>query len=287
MSFLGLLLDTVLQKVFLPIEKINKALSLINTMLGRKKGKVTVLEIQHLCGVLNFFGKCIILGRAFTRRLYSLLGNEVFQKKDKKLNPNHHVCLKAENKADLRLWEVFLRHPTAFYRDFADFSKIWVAEELNFYTDASRNAFLGAGGYCDRAWFFVQWDKNFIENYDPSIGYLELYACTVGIVLWLQKFKNRKIAIFCDNESVVRMINNNSSRCKNCMVLIRIIVFHCMINNVRLCAKHVRTKENAISDSLSRLNFKKFNQLTKGNFEDYPTRIPKELWLMEKLWLKK
>ena len=37
---------------------------------------------------------------------------------------------------------------------------------------------------------------------------------------------------FCDNQSMVAMINTTSLSCKNCMVLIRIIVLHCLIHNV-------------------------------------------------------
>ena len=83
-------------------------------------------------------------------------------------------------------------------------------DDLNFYTDASKNKYFGAGGYCDKSWYMVFWDKYFIEKYDPSIGYLELYAVTVAVVLWIERFKNRRVAIFCDNMSVVNMINNNN-----------------------------------------------------------------------------
>ena len=58
--------------------------------------------------------------------------------------------------------------------------------------------------------------------------------------------------IFCDNEAVINMVNNNSSTCKNCMVLIHFIVLQCLIHNVKLSAKYVDTKTNEIADSLSR-----------------------------------
>ena len=278
-SFLGFLLDSILKKVFIPIEKIERALNMINTFLGRKKYKVTIKEIQQLCGLLNFFGRCIIPGRAFTRRLYSLtIGTNG-------LNPNRHLKLKAENRADLLMWESFLKHPAAFSRDFTDFSEILLAKDLLFYSDASKNKFLGAGGYCERDWFIIQWDDQFITKNDPSIGYLELYAVTVAVVLWIERYKNSRVAIFCDNMSVVSMINNNSSKCRNCMVLVRIIVLKSLIHNVRLSAKHVTSKDNAISDSLSRLDMNRFNRLTMGKFNPMPSRIPSELWPMSKLWL--
>ena len=86
--------------------------------------------------------------------------------------------------------------------------------------------------------------------------------------------------------SVVYMINNNSSSCPNCMVLICKIVLQSLINNVRIFAKHVPGKENRISDALSRLNFKEFGKYTEDlNFEEINTGVPEDLWPMEKIWL--
>ena len=190
------------------------------------------------------------------------------------LLPNHHLQLKAENRADLRTWEEFLKHSAAYSRTFTDFNKVIWAKDVLFYSDTSKNKFLGAGGYCNKDWYIIQWDSNFLEQFDPSISYLELYAVTVAVVLWLERFKNSRIAIFCDNIGVVNMINNNSSKCKNCMVLIRIIVLKSLIHNVRLSAKYVPSKQNSISDSLSRLDFPRFLHLTKGKFSNEPTRVP-------------
>ena len=71
LTFLGLLIDTVKQTVSIPVEKISKALSLIQEILAKKSKKVTLAQLQKICGFLNFLGKCVIPGRAFTRRLYA------------------------------------------------------------------------------------------------------------------------------------------------------------------------------------------------------------------------
>ena len=67
MVFLGLLINTVKRIVCVPEEKISKALLLIDTMLESRKGKVTVKQVQQICGLLNFLGRAVVLGRAFTR----------------------------------------------------------------------------------------------------------------------------------------------------------------------------------------------------------------------------
>ena len=179
-TFLGYLLDTKRQLVYVPRSKIQRALDMINTIL--EKGKTTQKEAQKLCGLLNFFGKCIVPGRAFTRRLYTLT--------KKVAKPHHHITLKKENKMDLTTWSLFLQHPAAFSRPFADFSDEVV--DIDMYTDSSRSESLGCGGFSGRSWFSMQWDREFIELFNPSIAYLELYAVTIAVLNWIHRYQNKE-----------------------------------------------------------------------------------------------
>ena len=100
--------------------------------------------------------------------------------------------------------------------------------------------------------FFAKWEKNYIKNLNPSIEYLELLGVCTAILLWAKYVQNRRIVIFCDNQSVVSIINNSSSSCKNCMHLVRIITLTSLKFNVRFFARWVRGAENLRSDLLSR-----------------------------------
>ena len=277
MTFLGLLLNTVDQTVSIPIEKIQKALGLVEYFLNKHNKKVTVLDFQRLTGVLNFLSKCVIPGRTFTRRLYARFSS--------KLLPHHHVRLTQENRLDLAIWRQFLNHPSIFVRPFIDLG-IFTAEELDLYSDASGNFRKGYGAYCDSHWISGQWSEQFMKKHKPSIEYLELYALTVGVMLWIRNFPNKRIILFTDNKSVRDMINISSSSCKQCMVLIRLIVFESLIRNVRIFARYVSSKDNDKADALSRLDMKRFWKLDKENKMDkYPTELPEELWPMENLWI--
>ena len=170
--------------------------------------------------------------RAFTRRLYSHLAEFSH------LKQHHHFRITPEIFKDLAIWQEFLMHPSVCARDFADFSKTLLADEIEFYMDTSKNFELGFGGYCEKSWMYGIWGP-VVADLDPSIQYLELYAQTAGILAWINRFKNRRVVIFCNNQSVVHMINNTSSSCSNCMVLIRIIVLYSLIYNVRIFAKYV------------------------------------------------
>ena len=243
------------------------------------KKKATIKEIQKLTGFLNFLCRCIIPGRAFTRRFYALTQGNI-------MKPPHHVSLKAENRLDLKMWQTFLSSQSVFCTPFYDFEDALMADDVLLFSDASKNFRKGFGAWCWTSWTFGAWDYQFMCDCDPTIEYLELYAVTIAVKLWIHRFANRKIYLFCDSLSVVHMINHSSSGCRNCMVLIRIIVLESLFNNVRVKAKHVRSEMNGIADSLSRFQFKRFLKLMKDKtFDEIPTTLPMKLWLPKKIWL--
>ena len=274
LTFLGILLDTHRQLVCIPLDKLVKAANWINYFLEKKSRKATVQEFQKLCGTLNFLCRCIVPGRAFLRRLY--INNA-------KLKPHHHIKITEENRLDLMVWKEFLANPDNYYRPFMDSVSI-NAQEIDMYSDASGNHRLGFGAYCGSEWTFGRWNTEFCNEVKPSIEYLELFAVLVGILNWIRVFSNRRIILFCDNESVVHMINNSSSNCKNCMVLLRLITSESILRNVRVYAKHVGTKANGKADALSRLDFKRFWDLADGSMNQRKTSIPDMVWPMQMIW---
>ena len=64
-SFLGLLIDTVRGIILIPDEKLSKAKQMVRQV--REAKRIKLVALQQLCGVLNFLGKCIVPGRAFTQ----------------------------------------------------------------------------------------------------------------------------------------------------------------------------------------------------------------------------
>ena len=276
LTFLGLLLDTEKQIVCVLIDKVIKAKEMIDQLLDRKNKKAKVHEIQKLCGYLNFLCRCVVPGRVFLRRLYSSVSS--------KMKPHHHIKFTAEYRMDIQMWRGFLNTPQAVPRPFMEFEEdILTAQDIDMYSDASRNFSLGFGAYCGPEWCYEQWDKEFMQKNEPSIEYLELYAVAVAILNWLKLFKNKRICLFCDNEAVVHMINNTASKCKHCMTLLRIIVMEGMVHNVKITAKHVGTKQNGKADALSRLDLARFWKLST-NMNDKPSELPYEIWPMNKIW---
>ena len=277
--FLGMLIDTVTQTVSIPVEKIERTIQLLDKILDKKgaKCKVTLKQLQKLCGFLNFLCRSIVPRRAFTRRLYAYTASP---KTGKKLLPPHHIRVNNEMRRDMMTWKQFLLKPQAYCHPFIDFSKTLVATEIGMFSDASRSDALGFGAICNSSWMYGmwRWDPELMKKYKPSIAFLELYAVTTGILCWIHRFRNQRIIFFCDNQAAVEMINQNSFNCQFCMILIRMIVLKSMTENVRIFARYIPSKENYFSDLLSRDKLVEFRRSGAHKFDREPMAIPEALW---------
>ena len=176
LTFLGLLCDLVNQVVCIPAEKIQKAMDALEYFLNSKNKKATVLEIQKLCGTLNFLCRCVVPGRAFLTRLYALTVGG-------KLRAHHHIRLREENRLDMLVWKQFLSYPYVYCRPFLDTCKQLSAVDIDMFSDASRNFDRGVGAYCDKDWTYGQWDHAFMKRCEPSIEYLELFGVALAVEL--------------------------------------------------------------------------------------------------------
>lgn len=233
-------------------------------------------QVQQVAGSLNFICKAVVPGRAFTRRLYS---------KTSGLKQHHHLRVDKEMRKDLYMWQHFLEDESeTICRPFIDLNEKLVATEIEFFTDASKK--VGFGGFCQGAFFHQRWESNYwVRKNKVEIAWMELYAVTVGIVLFAKRFENKRIVLFCDNQSVVGMINNSSSTCKRCMILIRIITLISVKLNTRVFAKYIETWRNDLADALSRNDLKKFWRIAPKHTQRNPTELPKCCWPVPKDWL--
>ena len=127
-------------------------------------------------------------------------------------------------------------------------------------------------------------DRTFMEEKEPSIEYLELFALLAGVMNWIKLFENKRIVLFCDNQAVVHMVNTNVSKCKHCMILIRILVLESMIRNVRIYTRYVNTKDNGKADALSRLDLPRFRKLGGDSMNEKPSGIHPDIWPLDKVW---
>ena len=152
-----------------------------------EKKKVTIKQVQCLTGLLNFLNKCIVPGRAFTHRMYSKL--RITNAKGDKLKHYHHVSVDREFKLDLTVWLTFLQNASSrcLCRPFLDWSNCFVtATQLEFFTDASKALMKGFGCVFGNSYTWGQWEPGYIQKYNPSIEYLELF-CPVHWHIYMEK----------------------------------------------------------------------------------------------------
>ena len=290
MKFLGMQLDGVNLMMTVPIEKINKALNWLSLMEDKKKA--TVNQLEKLTGLLNFLGRAIVPGRAFTRRMYAKFSKII---EEKQLRKYHHLSLDWEFKSDCKVWKTFLtmsenNRLQKISQPFIDINeREETAETLFFYSDASANPLLGFGAIFGEFWCYKQWEPNFIAAENPSIEFLELYALCIGVFTWAPLLKNHRFTLYCDNKTVCGMVNQYSSGCKFCMTLVWQLVLKSLKWNFRIFVEHVKGKKNFFSDSLSRLQFRHFHYLIKKHkksIQHKPTEPTEELWPVSKYWNK-
>ena len=225
----------------IPGDKRIRALNSLEELISKKKA--TVKQIQSLAWLLNFLNHAIVPGCAFTRQMYAKFTSLVDlgsmnkfgrQQMSTELKPFHHIKLDREFKLDCEMWRLFLLNSIrGINRPFVDFSTGTNARVLDFYMDAAKGKSLGIGGIFRENWYLAQWEPGYIERCDPSIKYLELLGICVAYFAWGHLLKNQRIVLFCDYQAVMTMINT-TSKCQNCMILIRMLILRSLWNNTRI-----------------------------------------------------
>ena len=242
-----------------------------------------------MTGTLNFLNRAIVPGRAFTRGMYASL--KFADRNGNKLKQFHHVNLKRDFIQDCQMWKSFLstavNMPKHLYHPFVDFeTEKHTSTTLQFFSDASKKDTLGMGTNFKNKWLVAQWPENFIKIFDPSIKILELLALTMAVLAWNSEpeLQDGRITVHCDNQVVVHMINSSASSCDKCHKLLRVLTMEDMLHNRRLFATYIRSRDNVISDTLSRLDYKRFWDNVPKTMNPFPDHLLELLWPPMKLW---
>ena len=157
------------------------------------------------------------------------------------------------------------------------------AEQLCFSSDTSAAENLGFGAVFNHHLLFNQWEAGYIKKYKPSIEYLELFAVVAAILTWGKELKNIRMFLYCDNAAVISMINSMTSSCKNCMYLIYLLALDNLIHSRRTFMRHLRSKDNYLSDALSRIQLNRFWKLAPPGMDAVPSPVAEDLWPASKI----
>ena len=258
----GIMVDTRKMIITIPKEKVDKALTFIQFLLGKTHARL--FEIQRLVGLLNFCCKCIKPGRAFLRRLWDLTCIH-----DKRKDNNSTVCISSASKQDLLAWQLFL---IKFNGVTVLLNEPWLSSDiLHLHTDACKT--IGFAGVLDNEWFMQTWDT---KRKSLNILILEFIPIVIALHLFASKLSNKSIVFHTDNLALVHVINNQTTKCSQTMHLVRKMVVQCLKFNINFHAKHIPGHMNQLADFLSRLKVDFAKQLDPGLI-DHPLKIPHTL----------
>ena len=264
-TYLGLKLNFLKQVVQIPLDKINKALHQINSILSshdtnnkNMKGKVQVRQLQQLTGLLNFICKAIPCGHPFLCRLYDLQAKVLPTQAIICTKPRAHYKIRLDKGArqDLLMWKTFLSNPDFLIHREVKFLHFISQNNQGpqIFADAAGNATLGFGCIFPKKgiWAYAHWSLGFFRQQTPSISLLELYAIVMAVEMWAPLIQGKQIRLHSDNEATVFCINKKSSKNKECMFLLCHLTLTCMKFQIYVAAQHYHGKKNILADALSR-----------------------------------
>lgn len=262
LSFLGLGIDTIDKVIFIPDNKVAELRSKLSSITSSKK--VTLKEMESLCGSLNFFAKAIPGSRAFNRRFYNTTIG---------IRKHYHLIKVTQAvKEDARIWLTFLDQ----YNGRSPFPELYWSdnETLNLFTDSCGS--YGGGAIFQNHWVVISWPESWGPDIRRDITFLELVPILVAMWIWADQFTAKKLLINTDNIALVDILNAKSSKSQRVMSLVRPLVLLCMKNNIQIKTRHIPGYQNSIADSISRFQWERFRSLAP-QADKTPARLPPEL----------
>ena len=192
LTFLGIMVDTVLFQLRLPPEKVTRLKTLVEEWSRRRS--CTRRKLESFVGHLAHAATVIRPGRIFLRQLFCLLAG-VHQ-------PHHFVRLNAAIRADLQWWSHFLQvwNGMSFFPPPTPSSHV--------YSDASGS--YGCGAFvASCGWFKVQWPASWL---DVAIAQKELVPVVMAAAVWGHQWQGCHVCFHSDNMAVVSVLVNRAAK---------------------------------------------------------------------------
>ena len=233
--FLGIQLCSLEMKASLPQHKVQQYVQDIKQFMA--KSVTTLRQFQIIVGKLQLANTVVLPGRAFLRRLIDATRG--------KLSPHAKILVTTPMKQDLNVWLRFLASyngSTFFIHDLP-----LHAPQIHLFTDAS---FMAGAGFMGRRWFVVQYPPSW---HTYGIAFLELFPIVVALHIFGDYMRNRHVVFHTDNAAIVFIVNKQTSRSLQIMLLVRQMVLCALGSNTRCSAVHVPGEFNVLADQLSRL----------------------------------
>jgi len=238
-EFLGIILDSAIWMASLPASKVQSYKSDLEEVLHVRSLKLK--DLQSVIGKLSF-ATSVVPARAFLRRLIDKLSKHTV--------PHHHVKITKEMKDDLDIWIQFL----AEYNGITYFRSLdlFPSPDFEMGADACKRGYgAGFGPHWIQEEFPPEWVYAY-TNKVVGISFFEFFPIFVLISMFGHTVKNSNILFHSDNDGVVRIINQQTSKSPNIMRFLRKLVLLLLKFNISLRSKHIPGKKNILYDKISR-----------------------------------
>jgi len=223
---MGIVLDSVRMEARLPADKLSRIKDMLNSFQFRRSARL--VELQSLIGTLQFACKVVVPGRTFLRRIINLTQGVP--------SHFHHFRLYKEFFKDIAMWKAFISswNGQSFFLD----PTLTPAHILELYTDAAST--VDFGGFFQGKWFQERWPPHLqiSKEQGVSIEWQELFPIVFACAIWYPHFSGKRLQFWCDNESVVTIINSGHSKAPRIMDLLHFLVLLSMKHNFFIRARH-------------------------------------------------
>ena len=131
-------------------------------------------------------------------------------------------------------------------------------QKFNLYMDTS--GAIAFGALLVQEWCYGKWPENWLKY---NIVVLEFYPIVPSLRLWGHRMCNQLVLFFTNNQSLVSVIDKQTSKDAELMSFICTMVLVCLQNNILFKAKHLAGRRNVLADRLSRFQVDQFLQLAQ------------------------
>ena len=133
---------------------------------------------------------------------------------------------------------------------------------------------LGLEAFFNGKWFQGRWPHDLLINKtkEISIEWQELFPVVLACALWYPHFSSKRLQFWCDNQSVVAIIN--SGHCKAPRVM-DLVGFYVLISNEAQFPGQGSSRPLVNNEVLSRFHVQRFRELAPGaDHTPAPSHLP-------------
>jgi Reverse transcriptase (RNA-dependent DNA polymerase) len=240
-THLGLTIDTAAMEASLPLNKRNRAITLVQDSLQRPW-----LSRGRLDELLGFLGHCcqvMPIGRPFLRHIFNLLQSATLSS----FSGRPYTRVTTAARRDLQWWFIFLN----LWSCSVPIQTIDARQTFYVATDASGTK--GIGGVFGKLVFAARVPRGHRRKH---INWKEMYAIYYALLRWFSHWSNARVIVYCDNTTVVGAITKRSV-CGPTIDPLQATLLIAALFNIDLVAQWIPTDENFVADALSRHDFKR------------------------------